>query len=171
MVCRYIYRTRCFQDAGTNNTYGILHRLSCTVSGVIYIIACRQCTKLYVGQTARPLKVRIAQHLCDLRAGRDTPTARHFKTCGLGSFSFFGIEHAPNTSRRLQREATWIERLHSTEPEGMNTLERSSPAPSVLVLPHSRCASKIARMTSSAFPSLPVTCAKRRSSNLRNTFK
>jgi hypothetical protein len=118
----------------------------------------------YVGQTNRTLKRRISEHLSDVSNHRRTPVGLHFRTCGIDGFSFFAIEGVPNNSKRLQREAKWIARIHSLHPRGMNFMEQSFPPPPVLVLPHSNCGDRVASLAKATFTD--VTCTKRRSANL-----
>ena len=96
------------------------------------------CGKVYVGQTKRNLKVRIAEHKAAIRNGNmEYAIARHYKERGHGStasLKFMGIEKVTLPPRGgdmkkllLQREAFWIFTLNSVEPHGLNeSLELNS---------------------------------------------
>lgn len=171
-ICLYGTLSRRFTDSLTKNAYSILHRLTCSDPNVIYVVRCSSCLKLYVGQTSRPLHQRISEHLNDIRGSRDTPISLHYNVCGLPHFTFFAIERVPDQTKRLQREAGWIERLHSLQPHGINQVEQSAPAPPVLVLPHSLCGNRIANLARAILNDVtPLTCTKRRSANLLSALR
>ncbi|VDO96898.1 unnamed protein product [Heligmosomoides polygyrus] len=39
----------------------------CTASGVVYLITCTECNEEYIGETGRPLWVRVKEHMDRLR--------------------------------------------------------------------------------------------------------
>ena len=173
-ICRYATCSYTFKDNISNNAFYICHRLQCTDNNTIYIICCKKCDQTYVGQTSRQLKRRISEHLSDIKHQRKTSVSDHFNNCDISSFSFFAIEHVPDTQRRLAKEAVWIERLHSTPPTGFNIAEDSLDVNTALVLPHSSCATRtfqLCRTFSMSSSRTRVTCAKRRSKNLKELFK
>ena len=50
----------------------------CMVSGVVYLITCKQCREEYVGETGRPLCIRAREHLDGLKKSRiTTPLGEH----------------------------------------------------------------------------------------------
>ena len=86
---------------------------------------------VYIGQTKRNLKIRIAEHKAAIRHGNmDYAIARHYKEKNHGSaatLKFIGIEKVTLPPRGgdhkkllLQTEAQWIFRLNSIEPYGLN---------------------------------------------------
>jgi len=169
-VCSRARPTRSIHDSTTKNAYAITHRLACSDRDCIYCISCSLCGQRYVGQSSRPLRRRIGEHLNDIKRNRETPVSAHFNTCGISFFTFTALEKVPAERQRLQKEAAWIARLHTTAPDGINIAESSvQDLRSFLILPHSVCADRSAALCRSFQPSL--VCAKRRSTNLRSLFK
>lgn len=89
------------------------------------------CGLVYVGQTKRPLKLRIAEHKAAIRnRNMDYAIARHYVQANHGSnasLKFWGIERILPSQRGgdivkylLQREAFWIFTLNTVEPNGLN---------------------------------------------------
>ena len=141
-ACKHARPTRTISDSRTSNAYAIHHRLACSDANTIYCITCTSCDQRYVGQSSRPLRRRIGEHLNDIRRHRDTPVSAHFNICGISFFSFTALERVPAERQRLTKEAMWIERLHTTAPNGINVLETSQLSNPFLVLPHSACADR-----------------------------
>ncbi len=111
--------------------------INCMSTHVIYKLIC-PCGKIYVGQTKRNFKLRIAEHKAAIRNGNmDYAIARHYKERAHGSaasLKFVGLEKISPSPRggdivkRLrQRESFWIFTLNSMEPHGLNqSLDLSS---------------------------------------------
>ena len=84
-------RPRCKTCAHTNaspqiNTPGgpltIRQRFSCTTSNLVYLITCRACTLVYIGETGRRLGDRFCEHLRSVKKKTDLPVAKHFCSPG-----------------------------------------------------------------------------------------
>ncbi len=163
--CHYGVASRRVEDHLSNNAYAIQHRLCCSDTNIIYCITCKSCSKRYVGQTSRPLRRRISEHLNSIRAKRSTPVSEHFQTCGLSAFTFFALERVPQEQQRLVKEIAWMERLHTIVPHGLNTQD-NRPDRDVIVLPHSMCADATHGVCRS-LTGLRLVAAKRRSPNLK----
>ena len=163
-VCRYGSAISKIEDTTTSNVYRISHRISCQDNNTVYCITCRACKMRYIGQSSRPLRTRIQQHLADVRARRNTPIGEHFDICGLDCFSFAGLERVPDEEQRLGKESAWIRRLHTATPSGLNTMTEERHR-QVIVLPNSQCADRTLAICR-AMTSSRLTCAKRRSMNL-----
>jgi hypothetical protein len=54
------------------------HIGNCTTKNLVYMLTCTTCYQQYVGQTKRQFKIRIGEHLADIRHKRETPVALHF---------------------------------------------------------------------------------------------
>ncbi len=144
-VCFYSSLTRVIVNSFNFDSFLILHYLTCLSSNVIYLITCTACKIRYVGQTSRPLRFRIEEHLRNISSGRPTPVASHFSSCcSLSDFSFTALEHCPNKDKRLKKENLWMKRLHTITPEGLNEqMNRSNNLH--LVLPFSQCSAKVSK--------------------------
>ena len=167
-VCHFASLTAKIKDHFSNNLYAINHRISCQDPNIIYCITCLKCSKRYVGQTSRPLKRRIGEHLSDIKAQRATPVSQHFQLCGLANFTFVGLERVIKERQRLTKEMAWVQRLHTAAPDGMNNI--TSLDRSVIVLPHSLCADRVFSLCRRVSDE-KITCAKRRSGCLRQLLR
>ena len=82
-----------------------------TLSSGVYKIPCKNCDKVYFGQTGRPFKKRIKEHESDHRHKRPT-NACYYHTLKTGheiDFSNWKIIHQSNNySERLVVESTLI---------------------------------------------------------------
>ena len=135
--CSNTMNTKVFYHPQSGQEYKIRDFINCNTTHVIYMLKC-PCGKVYVGQTKRNLKVRIAEHKAAIRNGNmEYAIARHYKERNHGStasLKFMGIEKVTMPPRGgdmkkllLQREAYWIFTLNSVEPHGLNeSLELNS---------------------------------------------
>ena len=145
-VCPFVDRTNTFCDAKGENTYTIKGLINCTTERVIYMLTC-PCPKIYVGKTKRQLKVRIGEHIRDIRNEEkeeekrkkpgyiekfhDSPVARHFlqfhggKSDGLKVKGFYTLNlparRGDHDKILNQKEKWWIYTLKSLAPLGINT--------------------------------------------------
>ena len=92
--------------------------------GVIYLISCNKCSKQYVGQTFRKFRIRINEHIYDIKNQKDTVCSDHFNSRGhsLDNLRVQIIEKVmPNeTHTLLKREKLWIQTLITRAPFGLN---------------------------------------------------
>lgn len=78
--CRWnLKRRKDFTASVTNKNYQIKHFITCNTVGVIYMLEC-DCRHQYIGRTSRPMGVRIAEHVNNIkrclitRVSQETPT-------------------------------------------------------------------------------------------------
>ena len=104
-------------------------QVTCELSNVIYLITCTKCNKHYVGETSRALRKRMYEHKATvLKDGQETPVSRHFKSEGHNHkhMQFTLLEWCTPkfetcmTSKRRRIELSWIFKLHSLAPIGIN---------------------------------------------------
>ena len=102
----------------------IAQYLSCTSKNAIYIIVCQRCSQLYIGETGNPAKIRITQHLSNIRLKRNTPVSDHFnsKDHSISDLKFFVLLSNPSweTNKRKLLESKWIRKLNTLKPKGIN---------------------------------------------------
>ena len=167
-VCKYSFFTDVVHSSTT--IYPILHFLTCTTSGVLYLIVCSSCDMKYVGETSRTLQQRIAEHVYNITRNASTSVARHFNSaCSLADFSFTALEHQANPHKRARKEISWIGRLRTASPNGLNRVTRCQET-LPLVLPHSSCSQRIVRLCQTAMRDVTAVGAYRTPRNLRRAF-
>ena len=84
----------------------------CANSGVVYQIECLNCHAFYIGETGRPLSVRVSEHMASKRRrSLVSPLGKHRQEDHNGSdfdvsCTILAIEH--DTAARKTLEASWI---------------------------------------------------------------
>ena len=61
----------------------IKRTFTCQSDNLVYAITCQLYKMIYVGETARSLVVRFAEHLADIRHNRSKPVAQHFNSVAI----------------------------------------------------------------------------------------
>lgn len=107
----------------------VLHNQDCELYNLVYLITCNTCLKQYVGETKRTIRVRLKEHLADIKHSRDSPMANHFNARDHAHFTM-GVtvidlikgetDNPSTTSWRRSRESYWIHQLRSLKPLGIN---------------------------------------------------
>ena len=92
---------------------------------IIYLIKCTKCLKRnqYVGQTSRPLKIRMKEHRAASKIKTNFPLYKHFiqnKNHDFERDAKVTILQATTRSRLLERELHWIKSMDTTYPKGLN---------------------------------------------------
>ena len=81
-------------------------------SGVVYLITCQMCKEEYIGETGRPLCIRIKEHLDGLRrATTSAPLGDHRVHCHEGTLIEVTVSilaREPDIAARRTLEAFWI---------------------------------------------------------------
>ena len=166
--CKYGFYTSSVHEGP--NLFPILHRILCHDRNIIYLICCKRCNARYVGETSRPLRIRITEHLCNIRNCNSTPVSDHFTSlCSMEDFSFTALDRAANTRKRLHKETAWIRRLNTLTPHGLNRLEQTRQALH-LVLPFSRCSDRVLRTCQSVLRDVTTVGSFTTGRNLRAVF-
>ncbi len=118
----------------TNTKHKIRQRIDCLSRNVIYLITCTRCNIQYVGQTSRPLKIRINEHKSNIRCGKNTSVSNHFNSSPHrpDDFVVTGLEKvklpetmsdSDKTRQLLHRESFWIYTLRTNKPTGLNAMD------------------------------------------------
>ncbi|CAJ0936405.1 unnamed protein product [Ranitomeya imitator] len=124
LACRYILRTKEFSNAKGDKFSKIVHHITCDTEAVVYHASC-PCGYIYVGMTTRSLKIRIQEHVRDIKNAITCsephllkPIPRHLfeiHQCNPKGFFVRGIDHVymgirgGNLKQKLlQKETLWI---------------------------------------------------------------
>ena len=164
-----------------NCLYRIMKYITCDTMDVIYLIICSQCGPVYVGETERPLRMRIGAHLGDIRHSRSTPVAEHFNLAGhsIADFKFTGIDHVygnnriDSTRKRHSLKQKYISQLNTLKPAGVNVLTSNIGKKKhvALVLPFGEDSSFLAKQICRKVDDnlqIPVHCAFTMNRSLKN---
>ena len=103
-------------------TIPVNNGLHCLSEGIVYALSCRRCGKQYVGQTARSMRHRFAQHRSALKTvtmSLYSHFTRYHRTACLDVSVTF-LEQVPEADTRRERERFWIGLLDTTIPRGLN---------------------------------------------------
>lgn len=93
----------------------------------IYMSRCSRCGRQYVGQTKNSIRTWLYQHRYVIRSKRPSDRSRgvlveHFRRHGVECLQIQGLEHDPRWTlrQRLHKEQTWIKKLNTRVPHGLN---------------------------------------------------
>ncbi|KAJ8046455.1 hypothetical protein HOLleu_05127 [Holothuria leucospilota] len=108
-----------------NNRFNVHQHFTCISANVVYVLVCKRCNILYVGETKRRLADRVTEHLRSIKQNLPGfPVATHFNppsTCSirdlmvLAAISCRGSDHD-----RLAAENRLIMKLGTLSPHGLN---------------------------------------------------
>ncbi len=110
-------------------TYRIASDTTCLTENLVYCINCKKCKMQYVGETKRKAIIRWKEHDADIRLGRDTPVANHFRLAGHSNRDMSPVivevismdpDLDKTTLHRRWREKVWMFRLRCLAPKGIN---------------------------------------------------
>ncbi|KAM4033170.1 uncharacterized protein ACNLHF_020169 isoform 1-T3 [Anomaloglossus baeobatrachus] len=138
-ACPQMDRAFQFWDSSRSKTYKILQFINCRSMNVVYWASCPY-GLIYVGLTTRALRVRVLEHLRDIKnaakAQRPDEIAqlknipRHFRErhgCNWRQLKFRGIDRVnlgirggDITNVLHKKEALWITILDTIKPRGLN---------------------------------------------------
>lgn len=76
---------------------------------------------MYIGQTIRPLNIRVSQHICDAKARRFiTAFYNALISYGINSFDISIIDTANDHDTLNEKEKYWIKKENCIAPNGYN---------------------------------------------------
>ena len=82
------------------------------VSGVVYLISCKTCGEEYIGETGRPICVRIKEHLDGMKhSNTATPLGAHRRKCHENApfcIAATILSYEPEIVARRTLEVFWI---------------------------------------------------------------
>ncbi len=100
--------------------------LDCDSSNLVYLITCRRCNMIYVGETKRSLKRHCSEHLYNIKNNKNSSfLVSHFnsKDHSIHDVEIQILEKLPDSTFRKDRELRedfWIRALVSAFPFGLN---------------------------------------------------
>lgn len=137
-ICHYTTNNTSFTV--NYKTFKIIGHYSCHSQNVIYLIKCNKCNIHYIGQT-QSFYHRIMQHINAIKRHQTGILYSHFVLCGLNNFNCFVIDHN-NCKDVTKKEITWINKLKTFTPFGLNIVAKKNFIPRV-VLPYNNLSQKI----------------------------
>ena len=122
--CQHIICSSVFHNTLKTNEYQINGNFNCNSTNVIYLIICKFCHKMYVGQTSRKVKERLTNHRSDIKLQKNTPIAKHFNLPqhNMKHVSIIPIHSLEqnSTNERLKIEKDYMKTLNTIHPVGIN---------------------------------------------------
>ena len=123
-MIKYHKNVTCSYTKQTFTCNSVPKRITCELDNVIHMIKCKKCNKYYIGETGRPLRKRIYEHIYSVKNHKDnksTPVSEHFTQMNRSHshMQFSLIEWCtmknpfPDMTYRRTRQAYWIWNLHS----------------------------------------------------------
>ena len=124
-TCKYVTLDNLLQIQGPRKSFRVNDHFTCISTNVVYIIACKRCKLLYIGETKRRLADRVAEHLRSIRLHLPGfPIATHFNPpspCNISDFAVTGaLLCKGNDFDRLKSENRLIFELGTLSPDGLN---------------------------------------------------
>ena len=106
------------------------NRITCEIYNIVYIIQCTKCQKQYIGETSRPFRKRIYEHIASCKKAEKiiTPVSKHFSTNNhthknmwFSVVQWLGNENSPKmTQLRRKAENRYIWDIPTVAPIGIN---------------------------------------------------
>ena len=127
ITCPFLVQTEHIISWKTKEKIKIHGRFNCKTKNVIYVISCKKCGLQYVGQSGNTFNERLRGHLTDIKQKNDVkPVSRHFISQNHAASDVTAIIVAQTTSNvnvRLRTEESWIARLKTKFPSGLNLIQ------------------------------------------------
>ena len=135
--CRYctrINKTGKIKSHSTSKPHNAMRNVNCHSNNLIYCITCKKCARQYVGQTKNTLRQRFVAHFYLIGHKKtEHEVSRHFNAHdhrGIHDVEIHVLEFIKNDAQRpetksllLKAEYSWIQRLRTQIPLGMNTID------------------------------------------------
>ena len=124
----HLVKTSTFNSSTTKESFQIFNRLTCQSSNIVYLLYCHTCQQSqYIGETKNTLKTRFHQHCSNINKNTGTLVTKHFNQTdhSIHNMKCVTVEkvHSEKHDDRLWREASWIKKLKTLTPCGLNTLD------------------------------------------------
>ena len=125
-TCPFLKQTTFITCWTTKEKIHIKGRYNCKSKNIIYLLFCKKCGLQYIGQSGNTFCERFRSHLTDIRQGNvNKPVSRHFTTDGHTVHNVDAAiltQTTGNINIRLRTEETWITKLRTKTPLGLNLI-------------------------------------------------
>ena len=128
--CLYLKSASDFDSRYSESEFTITGKLDCNSSNIVYLIECKKCEEQYVGETSKPLKVRLSNHVSDINRYKGTSIAEHFNQFdhnGVEDLQITPILQIPDSDSKIRdmltrrkHESFFIKKLKTMSPLGIN---------------------------------------------------
>ncbi|XP_069615983.1 uncharacterized protein [Ranitomeya imitator] len=135
-ACQFMERTTTFGNSSGDRVFSITHFINCRTDNVIYFARCA-CDLIYIGMTTRELRVRILEHVRDIKNGATAldiealkTIPKHFRKYHNSNPKTFrvrgidrvqlGIRGGNYKKELLKKETRWTVDLDTLAPKGLN---------------------------------------------------
>ncbi|MGL5801829.1 MAG: GIY-YIG nuclease family protein, partial [Cetobacterium sp.] len=119
----YLLQTKFLKNNYSGRGTPVEQVLDLDTDNVVYAIRCKECQKLYIGETKNKLVYRLRQHLYYIRQNKKGSILYdHFREHGCEKLQIQGVESKLEwtTQQRRKVERRWIKTLETLEPVGLN---------------------------------------------------
>lgn len=129
--CALMSKRQTVFSSSNSKAYHTPVNTNCDTQNVVYLIQCSRCSSRnqYIGQTARPLRNRMAGHRAAYSLNiRRTPLYTHLRRPehSFDDIRLTVLERVEGGQRELlQREKNWMERMDTMLPKGLNLREET----------------------------------------------
>ena len=144
-ACYHIEETAILRSTKGHNV-PLKSSLTCHSKSLIYVIKCKNCNLMYVGETSRTLRQRLTEHKSNIKNLKDVPISNHFNNVckDINYLSIIPVETVEKIAdseslefediiELLLKEQNWIKKLKTDFPTGMN-LRKEIPPPVPFIL-------------------------------------
>ena len=128
--CLYLKSASDFDSRYSSCEFTITGKLDCNSTNIVYLIECKKCEEQYVGETSKPLKTRLNNHVSDINGYKGTSIAEHFNQLdhnGVEDLQITPILQVPDSDSktrdmltRRKHESFFIKKLKTMYPLGIN---------------------------------------------------
>lgn len=136
--CRYCLKINLsgrIKSKVTGKSYTTIRNTDCRKNNLVYCLQCNGCGKQYVGQCKRPIFKRWTEHFAHIiHVHREIPIGFHFNQPdhkGIDDLEIFVLQYsflhpdsAASLAQRKQMERTWIHKLGTVVPGGLNSMAK-----------------------------------------------
>jgi predicted GIY-YIG superfamily endonuclease len=108
-LCEQIIEDDKFYFDTVKQKFTIKYNMSCSTKYCIYVLICKQCKQIYIGETSN-LRLRMNLHKQHIGEEKSFKGSQHMAHCGGGTFLFMPIlkMHNDDATQRKEKELKLI---------------------------------------------------------------